>query len=172
MPFSNATDSKGSTALHTASDRFTGRSTVWKRPASARARNSRSSTSFFMRKPSSRVFSTQRRCASTVCPGLDSRMPVLARITVSGVLSSCEASAMNCRCWSHAACTGRSAQRDRYRLTNSSAAIASAKPARQLSPSVRSVAQSWLRSTNAMRKPSGRDSMRKLSRRRVSVPAL
>ena len=47
-------------------------------------------------------------------------------MTVRGVFSSCEASATNCRCWSHALATGRTSQRASSRLMTKNTARAAA----------------------------------------------
>ena len=63
--------------------------------------------------------------------GCDMRIDVFARMTVSGVFSSCEASATNCRCCSHARFTGRRAQREKNTLiTKKIASATTPTPAR------------------------------------------
>ena len=67
--------------------------------------------------------------ATWVC-GCAAMMSVSARMTVSGVLSSCDASAMNCVCWSQARLTGRVMRWASNMLTKVTATSVSAKTAR------------------------------------------
>ena len=69
-----------------------------------------------MRSASLCVLSIHWLWLATLRSGCARRMDVLARMTVSGVLSSWDASATNRCCWSHARATGPSAQREKNTL--------------------------------------------------------
>ena len=117
-PRSNATASNCSTARCAASDKSTGSrcfSGTSKAPASAAsclASASMSSTRRCILRPSRWMPSIHWRWLCTVSFGCPKAMELSAKITVRGVFSSCEASAMNCRWERHACSAGRSAQRE------------------------------------------------------------
>ena len=76
-----------------------------------------------------RMFSLSRE-RSAGSPSASPSSWALLSITVSGVLSSCEASATNCLCRSQASSTGRTAQRASSRLTTRKAVKLSAPMSR------------------------------------------
>ncbi len=92
--------------------------------ADGRAKSSMSATRPCMRSASTWVLSIHWRWLAMVSPPRCRKMALLARMTVSGVFSSWEASAMNCCCWAQACCTGRSAQREKTRFSRNSSARA------------------------------------------------
>ncbi len=92
-PCSKARDSKGSRLLQSRSLKFTGEVDWGRGSSSERARKSRFFTSFCMREASSWVFCIQRCWLFMVSSGCERRIFRLARMTVSGVFSSWEASA-------------------------------------------------------------------------------
>ena len=170
-PCSYATDSKGSRRLITTSLRSKGSiAGVW--AVSALARKSSSSTKVFIRPASSLVFSTHCRWALMVSSRWESRMPVLARMTVRGVLSSWEASATNCRCRSQARSTGRSAQAERNRLMTKNAVSPPIPTSSEVSSSRCMVDLPLLRSTKAKVVPAGVSSLKNRSPSPESTPVL
>ena len=97
-----------------------GPSEAWAPSGAGRARSSISVTRPCMRSASTWVLSIHWRWLAMVPPPRCRRMALLARMTVSGVFSSWDASAMNCCCWAQARCTGRSAQREKTRFSRNS----------------------------------------------------
>ena len=85
-----------------------------------------------------------------VSSGWESRMPVLARMTVSGVLSSCEASATNCRCCAQLRSTGRTTHADKKKLMRNNAISPAAPSCRAEVKKERIEAYSCVRSTKAI----------------------
>ena len=85
-----------------------------------------------MRADMARMFDV-RRSRSAASPSASARSWALLSMTVSGVLSSCEASATNSRCRSQARATGPTAQRAKSRLRPRKARKARAPMNRQFS---------------------------------------
>lgn len=83
-------------------------------------------------------------------------MLTLASITVSGVLSSCEASATKRRCCAQARSTGRSARRERNRLMRKNAARLDTPTSALVSRKRQTAEISCSRLTKAMFEPSRR----------------
>ena len=130
-PRSNATDSNCRTSPSMTSDRSTSSRAGRAAPDCAAASSSsifasvsRSPTSPCMASASCCVLSSHWLWLATLRSGCSSAMDVLARITVSGVFRSCDASATKRRCCVQARATGRSAQRLKNRLMTRNTASA------------------------------------------------
>ena len=114
-PFSKNTGSKGSRASETRALRSKFRKAIFAVPLSTLASSSRPSTSPRIWPDMVRMLPANRSRSVSEQSG-DLSSSALVVMTVSGVFSSWEASATNCRCCSHARSTGRTAQRARAKL--------------------------------------------------------